>query len=136
METILPDRELDLMGVLWDRGPSTAAEVQGHLTDDLAYTTVSIILRILEEKGYVTHTTEGRTHRYAAALPRSAVERGTVRRVLERVFRGSPSLLLMHLVDAGDISPKELHRMRQLLADRVAEEPVARRPRAQSRKAP
>jgi BlaI family penicillinase repressor len=136
METTLPDREMEIMGVLWDRGPSTALEVQHRLPDDLAYTTVSTILRILEDKGYVLHTPEGRTHRYVALLPRAAVERGTVRRMLHRVFRGSPSLLLTHLVDAEELSAEELRRMRELLEERSRDATKRGRPRRRRRSVP
>ena len=53
------DRELDVMAVLWDRGPSTVAEVREHLEDALAYTTVLTVLRTLETKGFVSHEEEG-----------------------------------------------------------------------------
>jgi BlaI family transcriptional regulator, penicillinase repressor len=79
------DRELDVMGVLWEQGASTVAEVRAALKDDLAYTTVLTILRTLEDKGYVAHEEEGRAHRYRplvekgithAISRRSQVERG------------------------------------------------------------
>ena len=60
MPIAFTDRELDVMAVLWERGPSTAGEVREHLEDDLAYNTVLSMLRILEEKGHVGHTEEGR----------------------------------------------------------------------------
>ena len=53
------DRELDVMAVLWERGPSTVAEVREHLEDRLAYTTVLTVLRTLEAKGFVSHEEEG-----------------------------------------------------------------------------
>src|SRR5262245_49833892 len=58
------DRELDVMAVLWERGSGTVAEVRERLPDELAYTTVLTILRILQEKGYVRHEGEGRAHRF------------------------------------------------------------------------
>ena len=64
------DRELDVMAVLWSRGPSTVAEVRERLSDDLAHNTVQTILRILEDKGYVGHTEEGRAHRFHARVKR------------------------------------------------------------------
>ncbi|MEX0912613.1 MAG: BlaI/MecI/CopY family transcriptional regulator, partial [Gemmatimonadota bacterium] len=70
MDINFTDRELDLMLVLWERGPSTVAEVREALDDDLAYTTVLTVLRVLEEKGHVAHTEEGRAHRYRALVER------------------------------------------------------------------
>ena len=66
------DRELDVMTVLWERGPSTVAEVQAALADRLAYTTVLTILRLLEEKGHVGHAEEGRAHRFHPLVERDA----------------------------------------------------------------
>ena len=63
-------RELDVMSVLWSRGPSTVAEVREELDDELAYTTVLTVLRTLEAKGHVTHASDGKAHRYAAAVAR------------------------------------------------------------------
>ena len=58
MTPTFTDRELDVMAVLWDRGPSTVAEVRTRLADDLAHNTVLTVLRVLETKGYVSHIEE------------------------------------------------------------------------------
>jgi predicted transcriptional regulator len=63
-DVMLGDRELDVMGVLWELRSGTVAEVRERLPAELAYTTVLTILRNLEEKGFVTHDVEGRAHRY------------------------------------------------------------------------
>ncbi len=122
MEIRFTARELDVMSVLWDRGPSTVAEVQKALDDQSAYTTVLTILRILEEKEYVTHTTEGRAHRYRPLVERSDAGGSALKRVTKRLFSGSPELLLTRLVEDQDLSEEELRRMRDLLAARLREE--------------
>lgn len=122
MEIRFTQRELDVMSVLWDRGPSTVAEVRGALDDELAYTTVLTVLRILEEKGYVDYTTEGRAHRYAPLVEQSAAGGSALRRIRERLFGGSPELLLTRLVDDEDLTEDELRRMRDLLAQRLGED--------------
>lgn len=114
-------RELDVMTVLWDRGPSTVAEVRKALDDQLAYTTVLTVLRILEEKGHVTHTEEGRAHRYEPLVERAAAGDSALRRLKERLFGGSHELLLTRLVDDEDLTEDELRRMRDLLARRLEE---------------
>lgn len=120
MEVQFTDRELDVMTVLWDRGPSTVAEVRKALADDLAYTTVLTVLRVLEEKGHVTHRAEGRAHRYRPLVERSAAGSSALRRLTRNLFRGSPELLLTHLVEDEGVSRTELERMRDLLAERLA----------------
>ena len=119
MDVQFTERELDLMTVLWDRGPSTVAEVQEALSDDLAYTTVLTVLRVLEDKGHVTHTTEGRAHRYEPLVERAAAGSSALRRLTHDLFSGSPELLLTHLVEGDDVSREELKRMRDLLAERL-----------------
>jgi len=121
MDVQFTDRELDLMRVLWDWGPSTVAEVQEALADDLAYTTVLTVLRVLEEKGHVTHTTEGRAHRYAPLVERQEAGGSALRRLTSTLFGGSPELLLTRLVEDRDLSRDELERMRSLLEERLGE---------------
>ena len=122
MEISFTDRELDVMAVLWDRGSATVAEVRGALTDDLAYTTVLTILRILEEKGYVRHEEEGRAHRYFPRVEREAAGDSALQRLLGKLFRGSPELLLTHLVSDRALREDELRRMRALLDERLKED--------------
>jgi len=109
------DRELDLMAVLWERGPSTVAEVRDALTDALAYTTVLTVLRTLEDKGYIGHEEEGRAYRYHPLVARTTAGRSALRRMLGTLFAGSPELLLTQLVSERRIAPDELQRMRELL---------------------
>lgn len=113
----LGDRELDVMGVLWEIGSGTVADVRERLPDDLAYTTVLTILRNLEEKGFVTHEAEGRAHRYAPIVARDAARRSAVARLLDKLFQGSPEQLVAHLVaERNLLSAAELKRLQQKLA--------------------
>ena len=122
MEIQFTDRELDIMTVLWDRGPSTVAEVRDTLSDDLAYTTVLTLLRVLEEKGHVTHTEEGRAHRFRPLVARDEAGTSALRRLKDRLFSGSPELLLTRLVDDATLSVDDLERLRDLLERRLDEE--------------
>lgn len=115
------DRELDVMAVLWDLGDATVAEVQERLSDDLAYTTVLTVLRTLEEKGHVGHQEDGRAYRYHPLVEREEAGASVLARLLDRVFAGSPELLLTQLVAEGDLSDEELERMRRLLDERLGE---------------
>jgi BlaI family transcriptional regulator, penicillinase repressor len=115
----LTDRELDVMSVLWERGSGTVAEVRAALQDELAYTTVLTVLRILEAKGHVRHEGEGRAHRYFALVQERVARRGAVRQLLDRFFSGSPELLLTELVGHRDLTAKELRRLRQALDART-----------------
>jgi predicted transcriptional regulator len=74
MDIQFTDREIDVMEVLWERGPSLVGDVRAALKDDLAYTTVLTILRTLEGKRYVGHEQEGRGHRYFATVKQQAAQ--------------------------------------------------------------
>ena len=121
MTVSFTDRELDVMAVLWQRGPSTVAEVREALEDALAYTTVLTVLRTLEDKGYVGHEEEGRAYRYFAAVEREAAGESALRRVLGKLFAGSPELLLTQLVRERGLDPSALRRMRELLDARIGD---------------
>jgi len=109
------DRELDVMSVLWELGPSTVAEVRARLEDDLAYTTVLTVLRVLEEKGHVGHEEIGKAHRYFAKVEADAARQTALARIVDRVFGGSAELLLTHLVSDRKLSAAEVARLRALL---------------------
>jgi len=113
------DRELDIMGVLWSLGSATVAEVQERLPDKLAYTTVLTILRTLEQKTAVGHEEEGRAHRYKPLVKRAAAGARALRRLVDKLFQGSPELLLTQLVSERDLSEAELRRLRRLLDERL-----------------
>jgi len=115
------DRELDVMSVLWDAESATVAEVRERLSDDLAYTTVLTVLRTLEQKGYVDHTGEGRAHRYHPLVKRAAAGRSALSTLVDKVFDGSPELLLTQLVSDKHLSDEELRRLRKLLTERLRE---------------
>ena len=119
MDIVFTERELDVMNVLWDRESATVGEVRESLADDLAYTTVLTILRTLEEKGYVTHEEEGRAHRYVPLVARAKAEKSAVGRMLKKLFRGSPEMMLTHLVSERRLSQEDLKRMRKLIDEQL-----------------
>ena len=122
MPVSFTERELDIMAVLWDRGPSTAAEVRELLADDLAYNTVLTILKILEEKGHVGHVEEGRAHRFRALVGREEAGGSALGRLLDKIFGGSEEMLLSHLVKDRQLDSQEIKRLRRILDDRLEEQ--------------
>jgi BlaI family penicillinase repressor len=112
----LTQRELDIMSVLWDLGEATVTEVRDRVDPDLAYTSISSMIRTLEIKGYVSHRRgQGKTHVYFPAIEPEAAGKSALGRVLDKIYGGSPIKLLAHLVDQRRLSDKELARMRDLL---------------------
>jgi BlaI family penicillinase repressor len=113
---VLGDRELDVMGVLWDLGSGTVSEVRERLPADLAYTTVLTILRNLEAKELVSHTTEGKAHRYVPRVARRAARKSALTRIVDKLFHGSPEQLIAQLVEDETLSADDLKRLRALLS--------------------
>ena len=115
----LTPRELDIMSVLWDLGEATVTEVRDRVDPDLAYTSISTMIRTLEMKGFVSHRRgEGKTHVYFPAVDPETAGESALSRVLDKIYGGSPIKLLAHLVEQRRLSSSELERMRALLKKR------------------
>jgi predicted transcriptional regulator len=114
----LTEAELRLMNVLWEKGQATVGEVAEALTGDppLAYSSVLTILRILESKGYLRHTKEGRAFLYEPAINREEASTGAIRQLLARFFNNSPELLVANLLSDEALSRKEIDRLKKLIA--------------------
>jgi len=110
--------ELELMHIVWRKGEVAVADVLEALPPErkLAYTSVSTVLRILEQKGVLRSRKVGRGHLYSALLPREAYEVQSVRHLVETVFDGTPSALVERLVEAVPLSPEEVEQLRALLS--------------------
>jgi BlaI family transcriptional regulator, penicillinase repressor len=113
------DAELEILSVLWERGPSTVREVHEGLNQvkPTGYTTVLKFLQIMAEKGLVRRTEVHRLHVYEAALPRQATQNQLVRDLATRAFGGSPLQLAMRALDTDRVSAEELAQIRKLLDD-------------------
>jgi predicted transcriptional regulator len=115
----LTDAELKLMDVLWEKGSATVGEVVESLpqTPALAYSTVLTTLRILENKGYVRHTKEGRAFIYHPVVGREQARENAVMHLVGRFFGNSPELLMLNLIDGKKIDAEELKRIRQRIEE-------------------
>jgi BlaI family transcriptional regulator, penicillinase repressor len=114
---VLGDRELDVMGVLWDLGSGTVAEVRDKLPAELAYTTVLTILRNLEAKEFVHHSAEGKAHRYFPRVARREARQSAISKIVDKLFHGSPGQLVAQMVEDASLSADDLKRLRALLAE-------------------
>jgi predicted transcriptional regulator len=109
--------ELEILRVLWARGPSTVREVHEALSEkkDLGYTTVLKLLQIMTAKGTVRRDEGQRAHVYEACQAATETKRQLVGDVLQRVFEGSASELMIHALEGRRTSRKELEELRRLL---------------------
>jgi predicted transcriptional regulator len=109
--------ELEILRVLWARGPSTVREVHEALSEKkaLGYTTVLKLLQIMTAKGIVRRNETQRAHVYEAGLPAEQTKRQLAGDMLQRVFEGSASQLMMHALAGKRTSQEEIEEIRHLL---------------------
>ncbi|HEX4271104.1 MAG TPA: BlaI/MecI/CopY family transcriptional regulator [Rhizomicrobium sp.] len=112
----LGELEHEVMQLVWSRGPITAESVREQLKRSLKESTVRTVLRRLEDKGFVTHTVEGRTFHFVAAEKRGAVAARAVERIIDWFCNGSLEEVLVGMVDNAALDPKQL----QALSDKIA----------------
>jgi predicted transcriptional regulator len=114
--TTLTDQELEIMKVIWARGRVTVRDVYEALLErrKVAYTTVMTMMNILEHKKYLKKTQLERAYVYRPARPQGQVIGAMVRDFVNRVFNGSAEPLLVHLVEAHDLSAADLEEIARL----------------------
>jgi predicted transcriptional regulator len=119
----LTPQELAIMKVVWRKNEATVRDVHDALSEhrDIAYTTVMTLMRILQEKGYLTRATHEKAHVYRPAKPRQQVIGGMVRDFLDRVFDGASDALLVHLAHDNQLTPKQKRIVQQLLKEQEEE---------------
>ncbi|MDT4897614.1 MAG: hypothetical protein QOH25_2691 [Acidobacteriota bacterium] len=117
--TTLTEAELRLMDVLWEKGTATVGDVVEALpkASALAYSTVLTTLRILEQKGYVRHSKEGRAFVYHPLIDRGEARRNIVQYVLNRFFDNSPELLVLNVLQEEKIDAVELKRLKKMIEE-------------------
>ena len=109
--------ELEILHVLWSRGPSTVREIHDEIAKerDVGYTSALKFLQIMTTKGLVTRSEDQRAHVYTAADPAETTKQQMATDVLQRVFRGSASQLMQHALQGRRSSKKEIDEIRRLL---------------------
>jgi predicted transcriptional regulator len=120
MDDTLPDLgdvQRETMQLVWEHGPVTAETVRKLLDRPLKESTVRTVLRRLEEKGYVTHTVEGRTYIYRAAEARERVAAKAVKQIVDWFCNGSFEEVLLGMVDSKMLDREEI----RALADKIAD---------------
>jgi BlaI family transcriptional regulator, penicillinase repressor len=116
--------ELRIMTVVWEKSHATVHEVLEALSEGRppAYSTILTMMRKLEAKGYLAHNVEDRTFVYRPTISQRDVRHGVLGDILDRLFDGSPSLLLNSLVEQKHINEKELREIQKLIQERAGYE--------------
>lgn len=113
----LTDAEARVMAVLWRTRTATVADVVGALETRVSYSTVQTILRILETKGYITHEKVARAFVYHPVVDERQARRRALRQLVGRLFDGSPSLLVLNVLDDEELDAGELARLKKVIED-------------------
>jgi len=115
----LTEAELRIMRILWDRGESLVSDMVVALPKDtpLAYNSVLTTVRVLEQKGYVTHRQDGRAFLFRACVAENDASRVEVRHVLNRFFGSSRAQLMLSLLGEGEISVDELQSLKKAISE-------------------
>ena len=117
VHSALTRRERQIMDILYRRGRATAGDVMEELSGDPNYSTVRTQLRVLEEKGHVTHEEEGLRYVYAPAVPRSAARKSALRHLVDTFFDGAPENAVAAILggEGSKLSDEQLDRIADLV---------------------
>lgn len=109
--------QLLIMQVLWEKGEATARQITDaiNLSEPIAHSTVQTMLRVLEDKQAVEHKPQGRTFVFVPLVAEAEFKHSAAQNLVERVFGGSASSLVAHLIDSRGVSKKEIDEIRKLI---------------------
>jgi predicted transcriptional regulator len=118
----LTEAELPIMDILWEKGSAVVTDVVAGLSNSaIAYNTVLTTLRILERKGYVRHTKDGRAFVYHPVVERGEASRKAVRNLMKRFFQDSPELLILNVLEDEQLDEGELARLKRMISGEAGE---------------
>ena len=122
--TIPSNSELEILHVLWRKGPQTVRQIHPALRRkrEIGYTTVLKTLQVMAEKGLVTRDETERSHVYRAAVPEKSVKRRLVSDMLDRVFEGSAANLVLQALSTKRATPEDIRKIRKLLNAQTPED--------------
>lgn len=111
------ESELEILKVLWSKGPSTVRDVNNVLNAvrEVGYTTTLKIMQIMTQKGTVKRDESSRTHIYSAAVKEAQIKDAMIDRLMDTAFSGSASQLVMQALGRGKTSPQELEKIKEMI---------------------
>lgn len=113
----LTEAELRIMNVVWLKGYGTVQSIMDFLSEKppLAYNSVLTTIRVLERKGYLKHSKDGRAHVYAPLVGQEEAKRSEIRNLVSRFFKNSHEQLVLNILEDRGIETEELDRLREML---------------------
>ena len=121
---LLTEVELEFMTVVWETGGGTVREILAELNkrQERAYTSVATVLKIMEQKGFLTSERADRSLLYRPAVPKADYQKTTLKNLSSKLFNGAPAALVARLVDDEDVTDEMLVEMRALLNERLGDD--------------
>jgi predicted transcriptional regulator len=119
-ERQLTELELELMQEIWTLGKCTVRDVRDAFRKKLAYTTIATVMKVLEQKGFLSIQKHDKAHVYEPTLSREAYARGALKHVAERLYRGRAAPMVAQLLDESELTHAELKHLRELLKSKLA----------------
>ena len=116
------DKELEIMQIIWEMGEASIKQIQERLPGTKHYNSILTIIRVLEQKGHLAHREEGRTYIYSAKEEQETARRRVLDHLVNHVFGGSVSSLLLNLVDRGDLTSEDLDAVRKRIKTQESDE--------------
>ncbi len=115
--------ELEILKVVWQIEPANVRQVRDSLAmvRDLAYTTVMTVMSIMTDKGYLTRKKDGRSYVYKAVYREQKASRNILQDVIDRVFGGSTTAVMQHLLETSESGDEELKQIRSLINRKTRE---------------
>ncbi|WP_119072086.1 BlaI/MecI/CopY family transcriptional regulator [Aggregatilinea lenta] len=113
----LSRRENQIMDIVYELGEATAVQIQVRLPDAPSNSSVRVLLRILEEKKFLTHHTEGGKYVYTPTIPAEKAEQSAIRHLLKTFFGNSAPRAVAALLSTGDLTEGELDELSQLIEE-------------------
>lgn len=122
-KALLTEVELEFMNVVWALGDGTVREILAELnkSHERAYTSVATVLKIMEQKGFLTSQKKDRSLVYIPAVPKADYQKTTLKNLSSKLFNGTPAALVARLVDDEDVTDDMLAEMRALLDERLGD---------------
>lgn len=113
------ESELEILNILWDKGPSTVREVHEELTltKDSGYTTTLKLMQIMHEKKLLKRDASSKTHVFEATVSQQQTQGQMLKKMIDTVFNGSATQLVMQALGSHKASKQELDEIRQYLAE-------------------
>ncbi|MDE4132498.1 BlaI/MecI/CopY family transcriptional regulator [Phaeobacter sp. QD34_3] len=122
-KSLLTEVELEFMTVVWETGGGTVRDILAELNkaQERAYTSVATVLKIMEQKGFLTSERADRSLVYRPAVPKAEYQKTSLKNLSSKLFNGAPAALVARLVDDEEVTDEMLEEMRALLEERLGD---------------